>query len=121
MFRERKLTAWVAIGWLVCQLVAIAAPLAPVASGDQCDCPGGTPSAMCPMHHHASASDNAGGTTVRNACAAPASMLLSLVGGLGVLSQPVPIDVDRTPTAVSLFISTPVGRAEVPDSPPPRA
>ena len=78
---------------------------------------------MCPMHHHAtgaSASDNPSGT-VRNACAAPATTLLSLVVGLGVLPQPAPIDIDRTPTAVSLFVSTPVDRTEVPDSPPPRA
>ena len=58
---------------------------------------------------------------MKNACAIPATGLLSLVGGLGVLPQPVSVSIDRTPTDVTLFVSTPVDRSEVPDSPPPRA
>lgn len=76
------------------------------------------------MHRHAlgvPASDNSKGTTVRNSCAAPATQLLSLVGGLGVLPQSARIHVDRTPTVVTLVISMPAGRTDVPDSPPPRA
>jgi hypothetical protein len=122
MFRGRRLTSFVAVGWLVCQLVALAVPLAPISSDDQCACPGGTLGTMCPMHHHANpASANPSGTTVKNACSASATPLLSLAGGLGVLPQPAPIDIDRVQTAVGLFISTPVDRTSVPDSPPPRA
>jgi hypothetical protein len=123
MSRGRRFTSLVAVGWLVCQLVALAAPLTPlVSSDDQCACPGGTLGALCPMHHHARPpSANPVGPIVKNACATPATALLSLVGGLGVLPQPVPVNIDRTPTDVALFVSTPVDRSEVPDSPPPRA
>ena len=114
--------SFVAVGWLVCQLVAVAAPLSPlVSSDDQCACPGGTLGALCPMHHHSGAPAENPGPIVKNACATPATGLLSLIGGQGVLPQPVPINIDRTPIDVALFVSTPVDRSEVPDSPPPRA
>ena len=114
-------------GWLLCQTLFFAAPMAApllAAAADVCTCPGGTPGALCPMHHHglglpdASESSN---PALRNGCAAPDVALLSLASGFGVLAKSPVVVVEATATTVPTFSSTPIERTEVPEAPPPRA
>lgn len=128
MPKLRKRTLWLAAAWLVCQLAALATPIVVnatslvVGTDDLCTCPGGSGSTACPMHGaHGKSQDDPNKTSVRNSCAPPDAALLSLAGGLGVLPRPAALDVDRVVGTVDIFISTPVTRTELPDSPPPRA
>lgn len=125
MNRQKRRTVWIAIVWLVFQLAAQTLPLAAnilVADADVCTCPGGAPGAPCPMHHHGhSLSDEQNGPAVRNACAQPDVTLLALASGLGVLPESPSLAVTEHPTRVPPIDSTPLRRAHVPDSPPPRA
>src|SRR5262249_42949169 len=93
-FRKRggKTAAWVASAWLLCQTLAFGAPLAAAAiaaAQDLCTCPGGTPGAVCPMHHRVMPSPaSPSGPAVRNGCAQPDVTLLSLAtAGIGVLPR----------------------------------
>jgi hypothetical protein len=126
MTRLRKGTAWIAAGWLLCQAFALSVPIAAAViaeTADVCTCPGGTPGAQCPMHHHGLgiATSKPSGPALQNACAQPDATLLSLAGGLGVLPQAVAISVDSHQTTVASFASIPVLRPAIPDAPPPRA
>ena len=127
MLRARRLRMMLAIGWLSCQVVGLAAPLTAdslVSAEEQCTCPGGTPGAICPMHHKmfgAPAPADSQGPALRNSCAAPSALLLSLAGGLGVLPMPATTDQAETTTAVVPGIDRLILHADVPDAPPPRA
>ncbi|HEX4348123.1 MAG TPA: hypothetical protein VHZ73_11150 [Vicinamibacterales bacterium] len=125
MNRRSRRTVWIAIVWLVLQLAAQTLPLAAnslVADADVCTCPGGTPGAPCPMHHHGHGlAGQPNAPAFRNACAQPDVTLLALAGGLGVLPQAVSVSSVQTPTSVSSIDSTTIRRAHVPDAPPPRA
>lgn len=127
MVQFRKRTSWIVAGWLVCQLLALSAPLAVgltafAAADDACTCPGGTLGAECPMHHHTLTDvKDANRPGVRSACAAPDVALLSLATGLGVLPRPTVLLLDGTSAPLVTFGSIPVHRSELPDSPPPRA
>lgn len=125
MVRRRGRTAWIAAGWLCCQLFAFALPIAASVipdSAEICTCPGGVPGAQCPMHHHTlGTAPRPDGPAVRNTCVQADAMLLSLAGGPGVLPEPAGISFDRVESPVAIPASAPLQRTELPDSPPPRA
>jgi hypothetical protein len=129
MLSVRRRLAWVACGWLACQLAGVVA--APVvlwhlaASNDDrdCDCPV-APGQACPMHHGGNHEGRQDTSTchLRNAFPTSDAALLSLSGGSGILPRPT--------TTVSVFDAgavvlsgTPsaVLRVYRPESPPPRA
>jgi hypothetical protein len=118
--------AWIAAGWLACHMVALAAPLAAAAiaaAQDLCTCPGGTPGAMCPMHHRAMSmsTDTSPATPhVKDACAQADLTLLSFAGGLGVLPAPTVLAGDAAQSDAATSETSTVFRAEPPDAPPPR-
>jgi hypothetical protein len=123
MGRKRR-TAWIAAAWLLCQAVALTLPLAAgamAAEAEVCTCPGGTPGAPCPMHHHGLTPEQQNAPAFRNGCAQPDVTLLALAGGLGVLPRDVVVSIIQTPTVISPIVTRPVQRTEVPDAPPPRA
>ena len=123
MSRHKRRTVWIAMVWLVFQLAAQTLPLAAnslIADADVCTCPGGAPGAPCPMHHHGHGMADQGSPALRNACAPPDVALLALAAGLGVLPQAAAVSPDQTPALVSSFDSTTLGRAHIPDAPPPR-
>lgn len=86
--------------WLLCQVVALAAPVVLVAAGassveELCTCPGGDHE-TCPMHHgtQSDPSDRpAPGVCGIKACSSPVDIaLLSMAGGAGVLSSAAQFD-----------------------------
>ena len=128
MIRTRKRVVLVAAGWLLCHCFALAAPLAAAAfaaTEDLCTCPGGTPGAVCPMHHRAMAAmaqeTAPAGPRLRNACAEPDYTLLALAGGVGILPHIAPLTRDVVATTVPIFSAALRARTDVPDAPPPRA
>ena len=125
MMKLRRRMSWLAFAWLVCQLTVLAAPVlqaATAAIDDICTCPGGMGGTECPMHHSQQTTQTTpGGPALRNSCAPVDAALLSLAGGLGILTQPAVVDLDRTPTIITVFVSIPASRTELLDSPPPRA
>ena len=124
MSRHKRRTVWIAVVWLVFQLTAQTLPLAAnslIADAEVCTCPGGTPGAPCPMHHHGhGVAGDQNAPALRNACAPPDVALLALAGGMGILPQAVSISADRMPTVVPSTDSTTLRRAHIPDAPPPR-
>jgi hypothetical protein len=119
-----KRTSSVILCWLVCQLVALAAPLAfgpatAMANAEFCVCPGGG-GTECPMHKEKEdeATEKSG---IRNSCAPPNAALLSLAAGLGILEPAGVLTIDLIPAALDTLIIVPPTRTELPDSPPPRA
>jgi hypothetical protein len=128
MTRTRKRVALIAAGWLLCHSFALAAPLAAAAiaaTEDLCTCPGGTPGAVCPMHHRvmgAMTHDSApSGPRLRNACAQPDYTLLAFAVGFGILPHSASIALDAAHTPVRTFKSAILARTDIPDAPPPRA
>ena len=122
----RKRTAWIAAAWLTCHALALTAPLAAVviaAAEDLCTCPGGTPGAVCPMHHRVMTPDaKPAGPQVRNGCAQPDTALLSLTGGLGVLPvSAVQSSLALLPATVASVAIASIQHVAIPDAPPPRA
>jgi hypothetical protein len=128
MSTVRARTSWVAALWLVCQLGALGAPLASHlsaagANADTCTCPGQSgDDGACPMHHGpASNRDDSTGCAFRSACAPPDVALLSLSGGLGILTNSVGPEVRPAVTTVEIVAGAPVEVLHLLDSPPPRA
>jgi hypothetical protein len=124
----RPLLRSLASVWLACQLAGFAAaplavclgPAAPaVADVEDACCPGIAPGQMCPMHHTREGTRHC---VLRNACASSSAALLTLFGGLGLMP---PSAESLTVFAVSPLASAPsserIVRADLPESPPPRA
>jgi hypothetical protein len=112
--------------WLVCQIVAAAAPLTLVSDNfgiDQASCcPGIGPGQYCPMHHKSGA-ERAGDKrtcTMESACAHHDAALLTILA-VGVL-PPAPIAAVSMSDTESLraIASSTRAQAFVPDAPPPR-
>ena len=105
----------------------LAAPLGVgylAAATDLCTCPGGTPGALCPMHHHglgAPEDSKPAAPALRNGCAPPDVALLSIAGGFGIIPEPPILKVATTATVLPVFDRDPVHRTQTPDLPPPRA
>ena len=115
--------------WLFCQMaglvaapVVFASTVALVPSDEGCECPDVTPGGACPMHQALdSAKDGAGTCHMRGACVPADVALLSLAGGMGVLSRPTAVNVTRPVVSLDPLALHPIARTDVPDAPPPRA
>jgi len=123
----RNRLSWLAIIWLVCQATGFAA--APVtfaarvmiAAEEGCDCPGTAPGQACPMHSHDAAKNDDGTCRLRNACAPDEAALLTIVGGNGITTQTAVVSIERIAVPVDTLVTSTLRRADLPDSPPPRA
>ena len=126
MMKLRKRLSWFAGVWLFCQIAGFAA--APLTFGahviaaaiDGCDCPGTAPGQVCPMHAANKAQDD-NTCRLRNACAPDEAALLSIVGGTSVTPDVAIASIDLQSISIDSFVTIPLVRAELPDSPPPRA
>lgn len=118
----------IAGAWLVLQLAAlVAAPAAlssdrvdpPSANHEHTCCPGIAPGQICPMHH---TREGLRTCTMSGTCRAGDLALMSLMFALGV---PVPaanaVRLVTTTDLVPLTAAARIVRAELPESPPPRA
>jgi hypothetical protein len=125
MGRLRRRIAWIACGWLCCQLSLLtAAPLSMFANTPEaadamtCTCVHGA-NAQCPMHHPAAPKPDC---QCRNATNPDAAAVVSLLGPIAVLAD-TPAHATTLATAqlpnypVTRFISV----FSPPDGPPPRA
>lgn len=123
----RPLLRSLASVWLACQLAGFAAaplalclgPASAAADVEDACCPGIAPGQMCPMHHTREGTRQC---VLRNACASSSAALLTLFGGLGLLPSSAE---SSTVVAVSPLGPAPsserIVRADLPESPPPRA
>jgi len=103
----------VAIAWLTCHIAAVC-----VASLAMC-CPDARPGALCPMHHAKQAEPKC---LMRAACAPSDASLVSLAGGLGLLTHfSISFGSLQSLDPVSAITPSPLARADRPDSPPPKA
>src|SRR5437867_9785704 len=122
----RRVVRCAAWAWLAAQLAAFAAaPIVLCAHAQEpgphqaACCPGTAPGQICPMHHARE------GTTSKcrmgNACRASDAALLSLFTTAGV-ATPTAMSIQLTSTSdrVDDAASTPIVRAALPESPPPR-
>ncbi len=123
----RPTLRYLTCAWLVCQLAGfVAAPIAVCASPASANadshencCVGSEPGQACPMHRSPKGDKDC---VMRNACAPSPSILLTLLGGLGLLPPP-------SSTLAALVVSdlppgdpsVGIARAELPEPPPPRA
>ena len=122
----RRHLAWMVCGWLMCQVASVvAAPLAfcckdvPAADPNDKCCPGMLPGQICPMHH---TREGVKTCKMRNACARSDAALIGLAGGLATFSQPTAaVNIFDSGTAVPQIAPSAILRANVPESPPPRA
>ena len=93
--------------WLLCQVVALAAPVVLVAAGatpvdELCTCPGGDHE-TCPMHHGGQPDTKDPGQTGVGACHAPLQVaLLWMAGGAGVLPNPIALERPNLSAPLSL-------------------
>jgi hypothetical protein len=114
--------------WLVLQVAALAAapissssnPAAPPAAHHDANCcPGIAPGQVCPMHH-----TREGGRTctMSGGCRTGDIALLSLTFALGVPTPSVhALHLTLTSDCVPSLVPARIVRAELPESPPPRA
>jgi hypothetical protein len=125
MGRLRRHIAWIACGWLCCQLALLtSAPVSLFASSTHSTDPIGctcvhTGNAQCPMHHPATPKP---GCECRNTTDPDAATSVSLLGPLAVLAtalpEAAPLSITRSPDRhITGFVSI----AAPPDGPPPRA
>jgi hypothetical protein len=125
MYRfRRRLTC----AWLMLELAAFAA--APIVmfvdrghpSGthrQKACCPGIAPGQICPMHH---AREGGRTCTMTSGCREDAVALLSLIAVAGVPALTARgVSLSATADLVQPLTATPIARAELPESPPPRA
>jgi hypothetical protein len=114
---------------LVFQLGEMIAPLvlSPADAADMCTCPGGTRAATCPMHHGKDDGSSGRSSGAKNRCAMrsgslPSDLaLLTMGAGAGVLPALSSFDVAEVFSAsLPVLVSSPIVRADFPDSPPPR-
>ena len=114
--------------WLLCQMVALAAPVVLVAVGatpvdELCTCPGGDHE-TCPMHHgtQSDPSDRpAPGVCGIKACSSPVDVaLLSMAGGAGVLSSTAQFDYPLVTATVVIQEPASLDQPAPNHTPPPR-
>ena len=124
MPKFRRRLSWILAGWLACQLVGIAAPIAIAAKSaveELCACPDAKEGAACPMHQ-AQKSAPAGQRTLKTACMPTDAALLSMAGCNGILEQSFVVAVgELVGQAVAASVSQPSSIVVLPESPPPRA
>jgi hypothetical protein len=126
MHAIRQYLARILYGCLLCQLAAIAAPLALTVDGtvftqEICLCPGSTPGATCPMHHRERpVSESASRCAMKNACAPPDAALGSMAGA-AVLTERAALPASTVQIAIRIADVQVSSRTDVPDFPPPRS
>ena len=115
-------------GWLLCQLAMFAAaPIemaahGPTAGREACDCPGTETGQACPMHKSPNArTEQPAGAVLQSGCEPLDAALLSLTWGFGLLPPPLVADPGFVSLNVPIAFDYSTSRAELPDSPPPRA
>jgi hypothetical protein len=125
MGRLRRQLAWIAAGWLCCQLsVLTAAPLSLFLTATQaadslgCTCVHGA-NARCPMHHPARPKPD---SQCRSTADPDAAAIVSLLGPIAVLAD---APAGATPVSINQLPNYPITRfvsfVAPPDGPPPRA
>ena len=113
--------------WLLCQVVALAAPVVLAAAGspveELCTCPGGDHE-TCPMHHgtQSDPSDTpAPAVCGIKACSSPVDVaLLSMAGGAGVLSSSAQFDCPLVTAPVVIQEPSSFDQPAPHHTPPPR-
>jgi len=127
MRRVRSALRLAVDGWLAIQLAGlVAAPTVLCAHAESAIsdhpaacCPGVAPGQMCPMHRAREGSSKCAMTA---ACHPSDAALVSLFATIGVTPPaPLTLDLAKSFEAVLFGLQAPIARAELPDSPPPRA
>ena len=118
----RRLLRSIAWCWLVCQLIAVAAPLALCCPAfgidDPSCCPGVGPGQFCPMHHSREGDRSC---RMQNACGHHDSELLTLTAA-GVLPPVASVgSISSIIESIRQAAPSTLSRAERPDLPPPRS
>jgi hypothetical protein len=122
----RRRLSWLLSVWLVCQVVALAAPAALAAAGSMpveeiCTCPGGDHE-TCPMHHGSSPEQRSSSdSAVTGSCAPADAALLSFAGGVGVLPSAVDIVTPQPVSSIHVPPQTTLDQRVPHDTPPPRS
>lgn len=111
--------------WLLCQVVALGAPVVLVAAGatpveELCTCPGGDHE-TCPMHHGTQSTAPDSTVCGMKACSSPVDIaLLSMAGGAGVLSSSVQFEYPRVAAFVVAQEPASLDQPAPNHTPPPR-
>ena len=117
-----------AVGYAMSPLVSCCAVASRAAIDDDECCKGMAPGQMCPLHKHRQGPKDgvhhdqpAGGCATRSGCSPVDPALISLAFGLGILPEPVSLDVIPVSIPVDAGLARVVYRARSLDPPPPRA
>jgi hypothetical protein len=123
-FFRRRLSTLLSL-WLVCQVIALAAPVVLAATGstvveELCTCPGGDHE-TCPMHHGRQAEAPGPAICGMSSCFAPVDVaLLSMAGGAGILADPPAAPLLTATPVIALPDPVSFDIAITRDTPPPR-
>lgn len=119
----RRRLSWLLSAWLVCQVTALAAPVALASAGtveELCTCAGGDHE-TCPMHHGTQTDGQGTAPSGVGACRAPVDVaLLWTAGGAGVLPTVAIIERPNASARVPLPEPVPVDFVSPHNTPPPR-
>ena len=120
----RRHLSWLLRAWLLCQVVALAAPVAMAGTGsvpvdEICTCPG-VDHDTCPMHHGTTDAGQSALCGMHSAAAPLDVALLSMAGGAGVMPSAVLLARPVTTALVSLEKSSTIDLVVPHDTPPPR-
>jgi len=115
---------WLLRAWLLCQMVALAAPVALASIGsvvveELCTCTGGDHE-TCPMHHGTPDAGQSALCGMRSAATPLDVALLSMAGGTGVMPSAVFLVRPVTAAPVTFEESATIDLVIPHDTPPPR-
>jgi hypothetical protein len=118
----RRFLRSIACAWIVCQLIAVASPLALTCDSFGIDqptcCPGVGPGQICPMHHKTAGDRNT--CKLESTCGHRDTLLLTMIA-IGILPpSSVAGESSSAIARVDAISESTLSRAFVPDLPPPR-